>query len=82
MPTDRKRQSSRLNLEVGPKARARLEQISTDTEQGFSDLVRNALALYYLFWTELKAGNKLIIRGTDGEKEVLIPELGPLSDKN
>lgn len=72
----KKRLTTRLNLEVGPKARERLEKLSGETEQSLSEVIRNALAVYDLLWSELKSetGRSLIIRGTDHEKELVIPE--------
>jgi len=59
----------------GPKARENLERISAETEQSLSEVVRSALALYGLLCTEIKEGRSLIVRGPDGEKEILLPEL-------
>jgi hypothetical protein len=75
MAIDGKRPVTRLNLEVGPKARARLERMSEETEQSFSEVIRGALALYDTVWSELKAGRKLIVQGPDGEKEIVLPSL-------
>jgi hypothetical protein len=77
--TGKKPQTRRLNLEVGPKAREKLERMSEETEQTFSEVIRNALALYDLLWSELKMGRTLVVREADGkgEKEVILPELRP-----
>jgi hypothetical protein len=63
-------------LEVGPKAREKLERMSEETEQSFSDVIRNALAVYDLLWSELKTGRKLVIQEPDGKdvKEIVLPE--------
>lgn len=78
MATGQKHPTTRLNLDVGPKAREKLTRLSDATEQSLSDVIRNALAVYDLLWTELRAteGRKLLIKEADGsgEKEVLIPE--------
>jgi hypothetical protein len=66
-----------MNLDVGPKARAKLEALSGETEQSYSEILRNALAVYATLWSELKKGGSLIIRGTDSEKELILPELQP-----
>jgi Ribbon-helix-helix protein, copG family len=77
MATDKRTPTRRLNLEVGPKAREKLERMSEETEQSFSEVIRNALALYDLLWSELKGGRTLVVREADGkgEKEVILPEL-------
>lgn len=43
---NRRRPTTRLALDVGPKARARLERISADAEKSLSEVVRDAVALY------------------------------------
>ena len=77
MATDQKRPTTRLNLDVGPKSREKLERISNETEQSLSEVIRSALAVYDALWAELKTGRSLIVRGPDGEKELIVPELRP-----
>ena len=81
MATNQKRPTTRLNLEVGPRAREKLERISEETEQSLSDVIRNALAVYDLLWSELRAqpGRKLLVTEPDGskERELVIPEFRP-----
>jgi len=78
MPKPQKAPTTRMNLDVGQKARARLEQLADETEQSFSEVIRNALSLYDLMVSETKRGNSLIIRGAEGEKEIVIPGLLPV----
>jgi predicted CopG family antitoxin len=79
MASNGKTPTRRLNLEVGPKAREKLERMSRETEQSFSDVIRNALAVYDLLWSELKTGRKLVIQEGDGRdvKEIVLPEFRP-----
>jgi len=79
MATDQKNLPRRLNLDLGPKARENLERISVESEQSLSEVVRNALAVYGVLWSELtaKKGRSLIIRDPDGQNdmELIIPGL-------
>jgi hypothetical protein len=63
-----------MTLELPPRAREKLEKLGRDTDQSLSEVIRRALSLYDLVGTEAMAGNKLIIRGHDGEREVLLTE--------
>jgi predicted transcriptional regulator len=65
---------ARMTLELPPKAREKLERLSRETDQSLSEVIRRALSLYDLMGAEAMAGNKLIIRGREGEREVLIAE--------
>jgi hypothetical protein len=75
MATNGKTTTTRLNLDLGPKAKADLVQVSRDTEQSQSETIRAAIALYVTLWSELRSGRKLFIREPDGagEKEVILP---------
>lgn len=68
----------RLSMEIGPKTREKLERLSNETEQSFSETIRNALGLYDILWSEVQAGHHLIVRDADGkgEREIVIPKLG------
>lgn len=74
---NRRRPTTRLALDVGPKARARLERISADAEKSLSEVVRDAVALYDLLLAEVQAGRRLVVRDpeTGSEVEMLIPKL-------
>lgn len=65
---------ARMTLELPPRARGKLERLSQETDQSLSEVIRRALALYDLLGAEATAGNKLIIRSRDGEREIIIAE--------
>jgi hypothetical protein len=73
MPKETKR-PARMTLELPPRARGKLERLSQVTDQSLSEVIRRALALYDLVGAEAMAGNKLIIRSRDGEREIVIAE--------
>jgi predicted transcriptional regulator len=66
--------ASRMTLELPPRARERLESLSERTDQSLSEVIRRALATYDLLFTEMKKGNSVIIRGTEGEREIIFSE--------
>ena len=72
--TKAQKRPARMTLELPPRARGNLERLSQDTDQSLSEVIRRALALYGLVGTEAMAGNKLIIRGREGEREILLTE--------
>jgi len=63
-----------MTLELPPKARGKLEDLSQITDQSLSEVIRRSLSLYSLLGTELTAGGKLVIRRREGEKELVLPE--------
>jgi predicted transcriptional regulator len=63
-----------MTIELPPKARAKLEKLSEQTDQSLSEVIRRALSLYNLVGAEAAAGNRLIIRGREGEKELVLTE--------
>jgi len=63
-----------MTLELPPKAREKLEDLSEQTDQSFSEVIRRALATYDLLWTESKKGNSLIIRSPEADREVIFSE--------
>jgi hypothetical protein len=74
MPTETKR-PARMTLELPPRARAKLERLSEESDQSLAEIIRRSLALYDLLQSEVKKGGSLIIRGPDGkDREVLIAE--------
>lgn len=73
MPKESKR-PARMTLELPPKARGKLEKLSQDTDQSLSEVIRRALSLYDLVGEAAMAGNKLILRGPEGDREVLLTE--------
>jgi len=73
MATESKR-PARLTLELPERARAKLENLSTETDQSLSEVIRRALAIYDLLWSESKKGGSLIIRTPEGDREVIVTE--------
>ena len=65
---------ARMTLELPARARGKLERLSQATDQTLSEVIRRALALYDLMGAEAMAGNKLIIRSRDGEREIVLAE--------
>jgi hypothetical protein len=61
-------------LELPPRARAKLENLSAETDQSLSEVIRRALAVYDLLWSETQKGGALIIRNPEGEREVILAE--------
>lgn len=73
MKTDPKR-PARLTLELPQRARAKLETLSEETDQSLSEVIRRALAVYDLLWSESKKGGSLIIRTPEGDREIILAE--------
>jgi hypothetical protein len=65
---------TRLNLEVSSSVRDRLERLREDTEaDSLTEVIRRALAIYELLWTQNSRGSQTILRLPDGsEREVLL----------
>lgn len=55
-----------MTLELTPKSRELLEELSTITDQSFSEVVRRALSIYGLIVQEDEKGSAVLIRDTDG----------------
>lgn len=62
----------RMTLELSPKAREKLQGLSDETDQSFSEVVRRALAVYEFLLSETKKGGELIVRTPEGEKELVL----------
>jgi len=69
---EKKGRPVRMTLELSPKVRERLQDLSAETDQSLSEVIRRALAVYDFILTETKRGGNLIIRTPDGEKELVI----------
>lgn len=79
MKTDGKMKPTRLNLDVGPRSRESLERLSEATDQGFSELIRNALDLYDQLHTLLSEDprRRLVILSPDNDRtDILLPGFG------
>ena len=62
----------RMNLEMSQAVRDRLETLSDETDMNLSEVVRKSLAVFDLLWGESKQGGTIVIRGPQGEREVII----------
>jgi hypothetical protein len=56
------------------RARAKLENLSAETDRSLSEVIRRALAVSDLLGSESKKGGALIIRNPEGEREVILAE--------
>ena len=61
-----------MNLEMSRNVRDKLETLSDETDLSLAEVIRKSLAVYDLLWSEMKKGGTIVIRGPDGEKELLI----------
>jgi hypothetical protein len=65
--------TSRLNLEMSEKVRQRLEALREKTDaDSLAEVVRRALTVYDLLCCERARGAQLIVRGPEGEKELVL----------
>ena len=69
-----KKEIIRMNLEMTPKVREKLEWISSKTDESLSQVVRRSLAIYYLLLEQKEDGGTIVIRAAKGggEKELLL----------
>ncbi len=66
----KKRQVCRMNLEMSRRVRDRLERLSEENDLSLSEMVRRSLAVYDLLWSEKQKGSAIVVRSSDGEKEI------------
>ena len=68
----RKQAKVRMNLDMAEPVRKRLEDLRDETHaDSLSEVIRRALSLYDLAWTETQRGGVTIIRSKDGtEKQI------------
>jgi hypothetical protein len=65
--------TSRVNLEMGESARQKLEALRDRTQaNSLTEVVQRALAVYEFLHAEKQKGNQLVVKGPDGEKEVVL----------
>ena len=63
----------RLNLEMSNSVRKKLEKLQQQTEaDSLAEVIRRSLAVYDFLWSEKRKGGKLVIKSSDGDKEVVI----------
>lgn len=68
-----KKKIVRMNLEMSPQVREKLEKISSQTDESLSQVVRRSVAVYELLLAETTAGREIVIRSSDGtEKHVVL----------
>lgn len=69
----RKKPTSRLTLELAQAVRDRIELLKDRTEaESISEVIRRALAVYELLWTQREKGNRVVIEGESGSKIEII----------
>lgn len=68
-----KKKVVRMNLEMSPQVRKKLEKISDQTDESLSQVVRRSVAVYEMLLAETSAGGEIVIRASDGtEKRVVL----------
>ena len=67
-----KQKPIRMNLEMRPEIRDRLERLSDETGMSLSEVVRKSLAVFDLVWCERQKGRKIVVRDEDGERKIVI----------
>jgi hypothetical protein len=74
MPRISRGPKARLNLEMSEDVRTRLENLRERTDaDSLAEVVRRALAVYDLLWSEREGNGTFFIKRADGEtKEVLL----------
>lgn len=70
--TKRKNPTCRMNLEMSLAVRERLDKLGQEADCSLAEVIRRSLAVYDLLHGEIKKGSTLVIRGPDGEKELVI----------
>lgn len=66
------KKSVRIHLDLNPKCKDKLVQLSETTDTTLSEVLRRALALYDLIIEEKEKGGKIIIRHGTDDKEIVI----------
>lgn len=73
MPRTKRLQSVRLNLEVKPTVRDRLERLKDSTEaESLTEVIRRALATYETLVEMSPDKHKIVLRLADGEEVTLL----------
>lgn len=73
MPRTKRPESVRLNLEVNPAVRDRLERLKDNTEaESLTEVIRRALAVYETLVNLSADHHEIVIRTGDGDDTPLI----------
>ncbi len=74
MPRTSKGPKARLNLEMSEQVRAKLEGLRERTDaDSLAEVVRRALAIYDMLWSERENNGRFFVKGPDGQlREVLL----------
>jgi hypothetical protein len=73
MPRTKRPESVRLNLEIAPAVRDRLERLRDETEaESLTEVIRRALAVYQVLVEESRGTKEIIIRSKDGSEQTLL----------
>ena len=67
-----KKKIVRMNLEMSPQVREKLEKISSQTDESLSQVVRRSVAVYEMLLAEITAGREIVIRSSDGKEKQLV----------
>ncbi len=70
--TNEVKRNVRVNLEMSSKCRETLEELSELTDASFSEVLRRSLAVYDLLIHETQAGAKIVLKTSEGEREVIL----------
>ncbi len=76
VPKKAAKPTSRIHLDLSLGAKKTLEGLCEVGCVKMSDVLRQSLRLYDLLAKEVATGNKLIIRGAEGEREFLFMDGG------
>ena len=68
-----KLKGGRLNLEIGKDIRDRMEELRDESgSRSLTDVVSRALAVYEYLWRQKKAGGKVLIKDSEGTRELVL----------
>lgn len=66
-------ESVRLNLEISPQVRDRIERLRASTEaESLTEVIRRALAIYERLIELSESEHDIVIRGKDGDEQTLM----------
>lgn len=73
MPRTKRPESTRLNLEVAPQVRERLERLRDDTgAESLTEVIRRSLAVYEVLAAAMLDKKEIIIRDSRGNERSLL----------
>jgi metal-responsive CopG/Arc/MetJ family transcriptional regulator len=67
------KRAARMTIELPPKIREKLEKLAKQKETNLSEIIRDAIQVYDFLQTQTsKYNNKIILRNSKGDQEVII----------